>query len=571
MPPPSPPVPYPAPQEHSSPARFLRRLLRNHRKPLFLGALFGVVCMLAQAFVPAAVGKAVDSGIIARDGSSLVQWSFVVFGLGLLQAVASILSDRQALKSYLESSYATFHLLTRQATRLGAGLSKRMPAGDIVTAGVVDVAQIGQGMEITARGAGAGAAIVVVASVMLIASWQLGLAVLVGVPLMAWVIALLIRPLHGRQEELRDQQGELMSRAIDIVSGLRVLRGLGGEGVFGGRYRRESQLVLHAGVAVARVEAQLAAARILIPGLFIAFVVWLGAHQVLSGRISAGELVAFYGYTAFLAAALRRATEVADKLLKAYVSAGRVARILALEPELPDTGQLAAAPGPTADLVEPESAMTIRGNRLTVVACASASDAGLLADRLGRYVDSTATYGGVPLAAMPLGEVRRRIHVTVNDDRFFSGSLRDELDPTDSSGDAEASFRRAVDTACARDIIDGLADGAEGHVTNAGRDFSGGEQQRLRLVRALMADPETLLLVDPTSAVDAHTEARIASNLAVARQGRTTVVFSLSPHVLAHADHVIYVEDSKALFEGSHTELLKDSRYRFAVTREAAI
>jgi ABC-type multidrug transport system fused ATPase/permease subunit len=125
----------------------------------------------------------------------------------------------------------------------------------------------------------------------------------------------------------------------------------------------------------------------------------------------------------------------------------------------------------------------------------------------------------------------------------------------------------AVHAACAEDIVDSV--GLDAHVVEAGREFSGGQQQRLRLVRALLADPDVLVLVEPTSAVDAHTEARIADRLGQARAERTTVVCTTSPLMLDRADHVAFVQDGQVVAEGTHRDLLTiEPRYRATVTRE---
>ena len=108
----------------------------------------------------------------------------------------------------------------------------------------------------------------------------------------------------------------------------------------------------------------------------------------------------------------------------------------------------------------------------------------------------------------------------------------------------------ALDAASARDIIEALPGGLNAAVTAGGSNFSGGQQQRLRLARALMADPEVLVFLDPTSAVDAHTESRIASRLARARQGRTTVVLTTSVILLGQADRVALVLDGRVAAEG---------------------
>jgi ABC-type multidrug transport system fused ATPase/permease subunit len=126
----------------------------------------------------------------------------------------------------------------------------------------------------------------------------------------------------------------------------------------------------------------------------------------------------------------------------------------------------------------------------------------------------------------------------------------------------------ALAAASAGDVVAALPDGLDTAVAERGREFSGGQQQRLRLARALVADPDVLVLVEPTSAVDAHTEARIAARLGGVRRGRTTVVCTTSPLVLDRADHVIYVAAGRVVAEGTHRDLLADRPdYAAVVTR----
>ncbi|NUP37240.1 MAG: ABC transporter ATP-binding protein [Streptomyces sp.] len=566
--------------DHRSPTSYLLWLAHNLRHSILLGVLWGILCVLAQALVPAVIGAAIDTGIIDRDRRTLLLWGGAVLGLGVVQATAGILRDRCTLTTRLGASYRTMQLITRQTATLGATLPKRVAKGEIVNAGVADIDRIGEALAGTARGSGAVVAIAAIAAIMLDASWRLGAVVLAGVPLMVWAVALLIRPLHRRQERLREHQAELTGRAVDIVSGLRVLRGIGGEEVFAERYRADSQRLRGAGVALARVDALFGAVKVLLPGLLTCVVVWLGARYVADGRIGAGQLVAFYGYAVYLVDPLRRLTDAAGQLTRGHVAAHRVTDFLALTPELssgtglpqPHTAQPHTAGrdrlpsgGPLAD---PDSGLAVAAGRFTAVACAFPADAATLADRLGRYTDSAVTWQEAPLADLPLEEVRRRILVATNDDLLFAGPLGDELDPAGPRPGSREPLERALDTASARDIVEALPDGLNTVIAASGRDLSGGQQQRLRLVRALMADPEVLVLVEPTSAVDAHTEARVARGLGTHRAGRTTVVFTTSPILLDRADHVVYVESAKAVAQGTHGELLDDPRYRAVVARE---
>jgi ABC-type multidrug transport system fused ATPase/permease subunit len=298
-------------------------------------------------------------------------------------------------------------------------------------------------------------------------------------------------------------------------------------------------------------------------------VVWLGARYAVDGRISPGELVAFYGYSAFLMIPLRTATEYANKLIRGRVAARRVCRVLALTPDASDPEQPAASPPTGSGLADLRSGLQVRAGSLTAIVCDQPDESALLADRLGlaaAEVDDDVHLGEVPLTRLRRAEVRRRILVSDTGAALFSGRLADRLDVR-GDGDVLA----ALETASAEDVLDALPDGLETEVAERGRTFSGGQRQRLVLARALAADPEILVLVEPTSAVDAHTEARIAARLRRHRAGRTTVVTSTSPLMLDAVDEVAFLSGGRVVATGRHADLLEtDPAYRAVVTRETA-
>jgi len=558
------PVQDPGTPDHRSPARYLIWLTRTQARSVAAGATLGVIWMLSQALMPGVIGRAIDEGVAAKDASALALWACVLLALGAVQATSGVIRHRFSVFNWLAAAYRTVQVVTRQSTRLGATLPKKLSAGEVVSVGISDVAHIGEGMDILGRGSGAVVAIIAVSAILLTTSPPLGLVVLIGVPVILALAAPLLRPLRERETRHRELVGELNGRATDLVAGLRVLRGIGGERLYAGRYRAQSQRVRAAGVHEAHAESRLSGAEVLLPGLLVALVTWIGAHFAADGKITPGQLVAFYGYAVFLVEPLRTVGEAAGKLTKAHVAAGRVCRLLDLEPEITHPGSA----HPSGELVDHASGLVVRRGTLTAIAAADPRDAQAIADRLGGYVDAEVTYGGVPLSQV--ADVRERILVAVNEDRLFSGPLRESLAPPPGDGLRGPDLEAAIEAAAAEDIVDAV--GLDAHVVEAGREFSGGQQQRLRLVRALAADPDVLVLVEPTSAVDAHTEARIAGRLGAARAGRTTVVCTTSPLVLDRADHVVYVEDGTVLAEGGHRELLDaEPRYAATVTRGEAV
>ena len=560
------PLDHPGTADHRSPGRFMWWLMTGQWHTLVLGMFFGIVWMVAQAVMPAVIGHAIDDGVAARDTSGLLTWTAAMLGIGLVQAVSGIMRHRFAVTNWLTAAYRTVQLVARHATHLGATLPKRVATGEVVAIGTNDLAHLGNAMDVTARAAGAVVSFVVVAVILLQTSTTLGLVVLVGVPLLLLAIGPLLKPLQRRNMAQREMMGELSNLATDIVSGLRILRGIGGERVFHDRYVRDSQRVRHAGVRVGRLQSVLDAFQVLLPGIFVVLVVWLGARFAVQGRITAGELVAFYGYAAFLMIPLRTATEFANKWIRAFVSARRVCRVLALEPEIADSDHGYDEPPVGAELVDVTSGLRVPHGALTALVSDSPAETAAVADRLGRYAEGEVRWGDVPLSGLPRAVVRRRIVVSDTGSTLFSGVLRDQLDVHDRG---DAAVAAALTTASADDVLESLADGLDAEVSERGRSFSGGQRQRLVLARALAADPEILVLVEPTSAVDAHTEARIADRLHAHRAGRTTVVTTTSPLLLDRVDHVAFLRAGEVVAFGHHRDLLRDvPDYRAVVTRE---
>ena len=562
------PLDHPGTADVRSPSRFLWWVARGQWHTLVLGMACGIVWMSAQAVMPAVIGRAIDRGVSAKDGQALLMYAGVMLAIGLLQAVSGIMRHRFAVTNWLTAAYRTVQLVSRHTVHLGGTLPRKVSTGEVVAIGTNDLSSIGQVMDVSARFAGAVVSFVLVAAILLATSVPLGLLVLIGVPVLMLLIAPLLRPLDRRSAHQRHLMGDLSNTASDIVGGLRVLRGIGGEQVFHDRYVRESQTTRRAGVEVARLQSVLDGLQVFLPGVFVVVVVWLGARYAVQGRISAGELVAFYGYSAFLMIPLRTATEYANKVIRGRVAAARVCRVLSLTPDHVEPQQPEDAPPTGSVLADARTGLVVRPGSVTAIVSDRPDEAAALADRLGmcaEVVDDEVTLGGVPLNALPRADVRRRIVVSDTGSTLFSGRLGDRLDVSGTG-----AVHDALATASTEDILEALADGMDTVVAERGRTFSGGQRQRLVLARVLAADPEILVLVEPTSAVDAHTEARIAARLRGHRAGRTTVVVSSSPLVLDAVDEVAFLSDGRVAAVGTYGDLLGSrADFRAVVTREA--
>jgi len=550
-----------------SPIRLLVWVGKQQLPTLGYGVLFGVLWMLAQALMPYAIGRAVQDGIASHHNGRLALWTAVLLLLGLTQAVCGVLRHRFAVFNWLQASFRMAQLVAHHAARTGPSIRRRLSTGEVVATVSNDAMRAGGAFDITARLSGAIVAYIVVAIILLTSSVTLGLIVLVGVPVLVLLIGTVVKPLQARQREQREEVGHLTALGADTAAGLRVLRGIGGEQGFFDRYRTQSQRVRFAGVRVAMPQSTLDASQVLVPGLFVVLVTWMGARFAVSGTIDAGELVAFYGYAAFLVIPLRTAAEAVDKVTRSVVGARRMLAILAVERDTVDPTEPAAEPPAGAQLDDPSSGLRTRAGELLCLVSDEPGEAAALADRLGGFTPDGVTFGDVPLRELPVATVRRRIVVSEPDPILFAGTLRGELDPWGRAR-SDDDVRAAIAVANAEDIVESLPGELGGEVEERGRSFSGGQRQRLVLARALLSDAEVLVLVEPTSAVDAHTEARIARRLRDARAGRTTIVVTTSPLVLDIADRVVLLQDGRVAAQGTHRELLRSSgAYRDVVTR----
>ncbi|MYT73707.1 MULTISPECIES: ABC transporter ATP-binding protein [unclassified Streptomyces] len=550
------------------PLRYLWWLMARQRGRVAAGALLGSAWMVALTLPPYVLSRTIDEGLLTGDSGALYGWCGVLLGVGAVTAWLAIMRHRTMTRVRLDATFRTTRLLTRHATVLGAVLPRRVAAGEAVALGVGDVARISQTLTMAGPGVGAVVAYVVVAVLLLSISGLLAAVILLGVPLLACCLGPLLTRLQGAESGYREQQGVLAARLADLVGGLGVLGGLGGKDVYARRLRRDTVLLRDEGYRVARVSSWIQALAVGLPALFLACVTWLGARMAARGEISVGQLVAVYGYVAMLVIPVEFFIEGGYDLGRGLVATRRVLRFLTLAPQSPEHRSPVVGPPVGAPLHDPVSGVRVAPGRLTVLATARPGDAAAVVDRLGRFAPSTATWGGVPLDTIEAAEVRRRVLVADAEADLFSGTVRESVAGRHTPDDDTVT--RALHAAAADDVIAGLPGGADAELFAQGRNLSGGQRQRIRLARALLADPEVLLAVEPTSALDAHTEARVAERLRSARQGRTTLVTGTSPLLLDRADMVCFLVDGTVRAVGPHRELLaRDAEYRALVARDA--
>ncbi|MFC7894250.1 ABC transporter transmembrane domain-containing protein [Streptomyces sp. NPDC057381] len=568
------PFPDPGVPDARSGPRFLWWLFRNQLGGQLKSLAWGLLHFASVSALPFCVGLAIQA-VVDGSGTGLA----LAGGLLALCCVGNALGDtflhRAAVTNWITAAARVQQLLARKTALLGSALTRRVAAGEVVAVSTGDVEKIGWFVEAVSRFTAAALTIVLVCVALVVYEPALGVVVILGLPVLALAVLPLLPRATRRADVQREKAGRATELASDTVAGLRVLRGIGGEELFLDRYRDASQEVRHAAVRSARMWALISGIQVLLPGLLLIAVVWHGVHLAREGRIGVGELVTVYSSVMILTYPLRHFEEIAMAYSFSRPSAKRAARVLALE-RATDTAGSRAAEVPAGDLYDPGTGLLAPAGRFTAVVCGDPDAAGRLAERLGGHpseAGTSAVLGGVPLDELPLESARTAVLVQDKDPVLLSGTLRELLD-VPASGKVGAED--ALAAAQCGDVLAALVQGSLGaddpmdaRITERARSLSGGQRQRLALARSLITDPEALVLDEPTSAVDSHTEARIAEGVRSLRAGRTTVVFTSSPLLLDRADRVVFLHDGKAAATGTHRDLLhSDPRYRAVVTRE---
>ncbi|WJK38814.1 ABC transporter ATP-binding protein [Solwaraspora sp. WMMA2056] len=577
-------------------ARLLRRTLRRHRGRLAGGVALLSLHQAAEAAVPLAIGLIVEQAVATGELSALV-WSVV--GLAALFTVLTFAWRFGARLTEAAIHSETHQLRVEVAARAldPRGHRSGLRSGELLAIAAADAERTALIIRASTVAVAALAALAVASVVLLTIDVALGLGVLLGVPALVTALQALAPVVTRRTADQQAAAGATTALATDLVTGLRALRGLGAVDNAARRYRDSSRHTLAVTLRATTMSGVYQGITAGASGLFLAAVAGVAGWMAIRGRISIGEFITVVGLAQFVAEPVRALGFCGQLAAAVWASAGRVARVLTASPAVVPGQRTPARPARVRLALAGVSYRSLRdvdlrlhaGELLAVVAH-EPRDAEALLDLLRGRVPAddhrgTVTVDAVPVSDLSIDALRTQVLVEPHDTALFEGTLRSNLlvhsaGPGPAAVPADAADPRlaaAITAACADDIV-GLHPGGLDHpVTDRGASLSGGQRQRIGLARALVADPPILVLHDPTTAVDAATEQRLAAGLRAARHGPdrpddpaapATLVVTSSPTLLAQADRVLVLAAGQVVGSGSHQDLARtDESYRAAVLR----
>ena len=565
--------------------RALKPLLpyaRRHRGRILLGLLALVVASLATLVVPEAVRRIVDFGF-SPERSGLINAYF-----GAMVAVVAVLAAASGARYYLvmtlgERIVADLRSdLYGHLTRLDASFFDRSQTGELVSRLTADTTQLkstfGSSASVALRNIFLFAGAVVM---MVVSSPKLSGFVLLVIPLIVLPLVLSGRGVGRRSRAAQDRLAEAMAFATESLGAMRTVQVFGAEGLSTQRFDRAVEQSYDAAARAAAARGTLTIVAIFLAFGSVVAVLWLGAHDVMSGRMSGGLLSQFVLYAVFGASALGQLSEVWNEISAAAGAAGRLSEILAIEPRIAAPREPKSLPSPAEgrvtfervgfayptrdrDAVVHDLSFAVRpGERVAIVGPSGAGKSTLF-QLLTRFYDPTAgriRIDGVDIRDADPAAVRGRLALVPQDPAIFSSSIADNIRfGRPSASDAEV--RRAAERAAAWGFIAALPDGADTLVGERGVTLSGGQRQRLAIARAILKDAPILLLDEATSALDAESETLVQAALDEVMAGRTTLVIAHRLATVVTADRILVMQDGRVVEEGTHTALLaRDGLY----------
>lgn len=541
----------------------LRRALRSRPRDLLLACLLYSTHQLGEALVPVLVGAAIGQAIAARSMPALIVWGALLAADFVFLSLSYRFGARASARAKQHAAHELRLSVLDRALDPAGGAD--LAPGELLSRASSDADRVGAGVGVLASAAASAVAVIAASAFLLATAPTLGAVIVLGTVAVLGLTALAARTVTARSRIEQQSVADATVAATDLIRGLRSLAGIGAGAAAAAHYRLTSRSTTAAAVRAVDAGALVEGVVVLLTGLYLALVAGVAGWLALTGGIGLSQLVSALGLAVFLSGPLQTLTGTPASLARASASAGRIAEVLSLPPAVADSGVLTARPGDVTVRIA-DLAWNAPAGRITGVVARDPAVTARMAALLAREqdaADAAVLLDGTDIRRLPLEVLRALMVVGPHDAALFDETLRENV----AGGEQDRDVAAAATAAFVDEVVARMPDGWTARAGAQGRALSGGQRQRIALARAFAADAPVLVLHDPTTAVDAVTEELIAARLRGIRSGRTTILLTASPTLLAQCDGVVAIDDDGARC-ATHAELWEtDAAYREAVTR----
>lgn len=529
---------------------------------------------------PYAAGRVVDQ---IAEGSltvgDLQYWAVLLLGAGVLMYIFRYIWRIMIFGAAIRLAKLLRSRLYKHYTKMSASFYNRRRTGDLMAHSTNDIKAVEQtaGIGVLTLVDSIAMGGFVIAAMAFTISWQLTLLCLLPMPLMAAATSIYGNILHHRFGQAQAAFSELNNKVQESVSGIRVTKAFGQERAEVAAFSRQSDKVVEKNENVARVDALFEPTISFVVGISYFLAVYFGARFVIAGDLTIGQLTSFTVYLGMLTWPMLAFGMLFNIVERGRASYGRIESLLAEKQDITDEN--AAYPTvPSGDIdvniercsypkaEQPalqEIAFHVQKGETIGIAGRTGSGKTTLLKLLLREMEdplSQVDIDGVPASSYRLDQYRQAFGYVPQDHFLFSVSIADNISFAKPEASLEAIVH-AAKTAHVHEDIMNMEHGYDTIVGERGVTLSGGQKQRLAIARALITDPEILILDDSLSAVDAKTEESILSHLQQERYNKTTWIVSHRMSAIKHADQIVVLENGRQTEKGTHRQLMKDRRW----------
>ena len=562
-----------SPEHRKGGWRLMRHALRPSRKWIVVGVLAALAWSAGKVTIPLLAQRAIDQGIDPYDADAMLRWTLLIAAVTIVIAVCTGLRRWSAFQISVRAETDLRRRLFAHLQRLHFAYHDAAQTGELMSRANSDLRQI-QMFLVFVPLSGANVVLILGLSTLLFSiNVKLALCALVTLPFLNVAATMFSRRLHPQANDLQQRLAGVSHVVEEGISGIRVLKGFGAERVQDERLRVAAEQVYDRAMSLARLRSSFTPLMELLPTLGLVAVLYVGGREVVAGRLTIGELVAFNFAIVQLIYPLRMTAIIVAAASRASASAARVHEVLSTEAEIsdvPDARPLPPGPGevrfegvsfgyPTGHTVLDGFDLVVRGGESVALVGATGSGKSTVARLIPRFYDVGAgrvLLDGIDVRKARLSDVRTALGIVFEDTFLFADSVRANIAFSDPMA-SDAAVERAARLAGADEFIGRLPEGYDTILGEHGYSLSGGQRQRIAIARAILADPRVLVLDDATSSVDPTKEHEIRDALQEVMRGRTTLVIAHRPATIALADRVVLLADGRVAAMGTHEELLE--------------